>query len=78
MRVGNVLRNQNILLIPNGALFINHLNTTATGLISRLHNPQSIFICVLPQHLESVEIEGEDVGGWHEVVGLGVGSALFV
>lgn len=39
MRIGNILRNQYIFLIANGALFIDHLDATPTGLVCRFHDP---------------------------------------
>ena len=78
MGIRNVLWHQDIFLVANGTLFIDHFYTTSTCLVCRFHNPKSIFISILTKHLESIEIEREYISSRDKVVCFRVSTSLLV
>lgn len=78
MRIGNVLGNQDILLVLDSTVFLDHFDATPARRVGRLHDPQRVLVGILAYHLESFEVEGEDIGGRHKVIGFRVGPTLLV
>jgi hypothetical protein len=78
MRVMNVLRDKCIFFIFDFGLFVDHLDTPATGLIGRFHNPESSFLGVLSDHFETVEICRKEIGDRYKVVIFGKTATLLV
>ena len=62
MGVPYVLRHQVVLLVLYLGLLRYHLYASATCCIGWLHNPQVVLSFALPDHFESIEIPGEDIG----------------